>query len=130
MYYSSTCGLLQPIHSVTYNKTNKSSWLTVLLLVCECNELLPSMSYLLWNKEESPGKWKCSSIVPIYKKGYKTDCGNYHGISLLSNFLLSRLSPYIDKITGDHQYGFLHNRSTTDQIFLHLSDNGGKIVIQ
>jgi hypothetical protein len=56
--------------------------------------------------------------------GYKTDCNNYHGISLLStsykilsNILLSRLGPYIDKITGDHQCGFQHNRSTTDQIF-------------
>jgi hypothetical protein len=29
---------------------------------------------------------------------------------------LSRLSPYIDKITGDHQCGFRRNRSTIDQI--------------
>jgi hypothetical protein len=26
-------------------------------------------------------------------------------------------SPYVDKITGDHQCGFQSNRSTTDQIF-------------
>jgi hypothetical protein len=32
---------------------------------------------------------------------------------MLSNILLSRLSPII----GDHQCGFQHNRSTTDQIF-------------
>jgi hypothetical protein len=49
---------------------------------------------------------------------------NYRGISLLStsykilsNILLSRLSPYIDEITGDHQCEFRRNRSTTDQIF-------------
>jgi hypothetical protein len=36
---------------------------------------------------------------------------------ILSNILLSRLSPYIDKIIGDHQCGFRSNRSTTDQIF-------------
>jgi sorting nexin-29 len=35
---------------------------------------------------------------------------------MLSNILLSRLGPYID-IIGDHQCGFRHNRSTTDQIF-------------
>jgi hypothetical protein len=27
-----------------------------------------------------------------------------------------KLRPYIDEITGDHQYGFRRNRSTTDQI--------------
>jgi hypothetical protein len=36
---------------------------------------------------------------------------------ILSNILLSRLTPYVDKIIGDHQCGFQRNRSTTDQIF-------------
>jgi hypothetical protein len=31
----------------------------------------------IWNKEELPGKWKESVIVPIYNKGDKTDCSNY-----------------------------------------------------
>jgi hypothetical protein len=54
----------------------------------------------------------------------QTNCSNCSGISLLStsykillNILQSRLSPYIDEIIGDHQCGFQHNRSTTDQIF-------------
>jgi hypothetical protein len=44
--------------------------------------------------------------------GDKTYCNNYRGISLLStsykilsSILLSRLSPYIDEIIGDHQFG-------------------------
>jgi hypothetical protein len=36
---------------------------------------------------------------------------------ILSNILLARLTPYADEITGDHQCGFLCNRSATDQIF-------------
>jgi hypothetical protein len=59
----------------------------------------------VWNKEELPDQWKESIIVPIHKKGYKSDCNNYRGISLLStsykivqNILHSRLSPYVDKI--------------------------------
>jgi hypothetical protein len=36
---------------------------------------------------------------------------------ILSNILLTRLTPYADEITGDHQCGFWHNRSKTDQIF-------------
>jgi hypothetical protein len=31
----------------------------------------------IWNKEELPEQWKESVIVPIYKKGDKTDCSNY-----------------------------------------------------
>jgi hypothetical protein len=78
----------------------------------------------IWNKEELPDQWKESIIVPVHKKGDKTDCSNYRGISLLStsynilsNILLSRLSPYVDKIILDHQCGFRRNGSTTDQIF-------------
>jgi hypothetical protein len=29
------------------------------------------------NKQELPEQWKESIIVPIYKNGDKTDCGNY-----------------------------------------------------
>jgi hypothetical protein len=31
----------------------------------------------IWNKEELPQQWKESIIMPIYKKGGKTDCNNY-----------------------------------------------------
>jgi hypothetical protein len=36
---------------------------------------------------------------------------------ILSNILLSRKTPYVDEIIGDHQCGFRRNLSTTDQIF-------------
>jgi len=78
----------------------------------------------VWNKEELPGEWTESIIVPIYKKGGKTDCSNYRGISLLSttyrilsSILLSKLTPYTEEIIGDHQCEFRCNRSTTDHRF-------------
>jgi sorting nexin-29 len=74
--------------------------------------------------EELPEQWKESIIAPIYKNSDRMDCSNYRGISLLStsykilfNFLLSRLTPYVDKIIADHQCGFRRNQPTTDQIF-------------
>jgi len=68
---------------------------------------------LIWNKKEFPEEWKELVIVPIYKKGDKTDCSNYRGIILLlttykilSNILLSRLTPYVEEIIWDDQCGF------------------------
>ena len=78
----------------------------------------------IWNKEELPEEWKKSNIVSIYKKDDKKDCSNYREISLLptrykilSNILLSRLTPHAEEIIGDHQCGFWRNRSTTENIF-------------
>jgi hypothetical protein len=47
-------------------------------------EILVSMIHKLinsvWNKEELPDQCKESIIIPVHKKGDKTDCNNYHGI--------------------------------------------------
>ena len=58
----------------------------------------------IWKKEKLREEWKESITVPINKKGDKTDCNNYRGISLLpttynilSNILLSRLIPHAKK---------------------------------
>ena len=78
----------------------------------------------IWKEEKLPEEWKESIIVPIHKKGDKTDCNNYRGISLLpttykilSNILLSGLIPYAKEMIENHQCGFRRNRSTSDHIF-------------
>ena len=87
-----------------------------------CSEI-HKLIICIWNKEELPEEWKESIKVPIYK-GDKTDCSNYRDTSLLtttykilSNILLSRLTPYAKEIIRDCQCGFWHKRSTTDHIF-------------
>ena len=67
----------------------------------------------IWNKEDLPEEWKEAIIIPMFQKGDKTDCSNYTGISLLltaykilSNILLSRLTPHAEEIIGDRQCGF------------------------
>jgi len=64
----------------------------------------------IWNKEELSEEWKELIIVPIHKKGDKTNCSNYRGISCLSitykilfNILLSRLAADAEGIIEDHQ---------------------------
>jgi hypothetical protein len=83
--------------------------------------------------EELHDQWKGSIIVQVHNKGDKTDFSNYQGISLLStaykilsNVVLSRLSPYIMKLLGIFGVGF----DVTDQLQirnLHSSDTGEKI---
>ena len=88
-----------------------------------CGEI-HKLIFSIWDKEELPEEWKESIIVPMYRKGDKTDWNNYRGISLLpttykilSNILLSRIISYAEETTGDYQCGFRRNRSTIDHIF-------------
>jgi hypothetical protein len=73
------------------------------------------------NKEELSEEWNESTIVPIYKKGDITDISNHKGISLLSttykilsNILLSRLTPYGDELLGIISVDF----DATDQLLI------------
>ena len=64
-------------------------------------------------------------IVTIYKKGDRTEGGNYRGISLLSaagkifaRILLNRLSSNITpEVVPETQCGFRSNQSTVDTIY-------------
>jgi hypothetical protein len=47
-----------------------------------CSEI-HKLIYSIWSKEELPQQWKESIIVPVHKKGDKTECNNYRAISLL-----------------------------------------------
>jgi hypothetical protein len=82
---------------------------------------------LIWKKEELPHQWKESIVVSIHKKGDKTDCSNYRGISLLSTsykflskILLARLNPYADEIMGITSVDF----GVTDQRLIRFSISG------
>lgn len=66
-------------------------------------------------------EWKESITVSIRKA---INYGNCRGISLLFtkhkisfDIVLSRSSPHVDEITGDHQCGFARYKSANDQLF-------------
>jgi hypothetical protein len=66
-------------------------------------------------------------IVPIYNKGDIADCIDDRGVSvlsttykILSNILLSMVTPYVEEFIGDYHCGFRSNVSTTDHIFCKL----------
>ena len=78
-----------------------------------------------WEMGSVPHAWKDASIITIYKKGDRTDCGNYRANSLLSiagkifaRILLNRLSTHIiPEVVPETQCGFRGNRSTIAMIF-------------
>ena len=73
----------------------------------------------IWQNEEISTDLRDALIVTIFKKGDKSDCGNYRGISLLSiagkilaRILTNRLQPI-----AESQCGFRSLRGTVDMIF-------------
>ena len=77
----------------------------------------------IWDNEEVPQELKDASIVTIFKKGSRTECGNYRGISLLpvagkilAKVPLNRLQPLSESIIPETQCGFRPGRDTTDMI--------------
>ena len=90
-------------------------------IVSKLHQLILSV----WSEENVPQDWKDASIVPIFKKGSRKDCGNYRGISLLSiagkilsRVLLDRINMYIAPVViPESQCGFRSGRGTMDMIF-------------
>ena len=78
-----------------------------------------------WKAKEVPQEWKDANLVTIFKKGDRTDCGNYRGIALLSvagkmlaRILLNRLTTHVSNtIIPESQCGFRSGRTTIDMIF-------------
>ena len=78
----------------------------------------------IWDTGNIPQDFRDALIVTIFKKGEKSDCGNYRGISLLSiagkilaKILLTRLMPVVESLLPESQCGFRPTRGTTDMIF-------------
>lgn len=77
-----------------------------------------------WREGVIPVEWSRSTICPIYKKGDKTECGNYRGIALMSHtakiyerILERRLRGVVEHKLGEWQHGFRPGRSTVDLVF-------------
>lgn len=85
---------------------------------------LHKLLILIWNSESVPQDWKDSVVVPVYKKGSRTDCSNYRGISLLSiagklvtSIIRARMRSIYEANLSEEQAGFRQGRGCADQIF-------------
>ena len=80
-----------------------------------------------WSAGEVPQQWRHAIVANIYKrKGERSDCGNYRGLSLLdvagkifAKIMASRFNRDIaERLLPDSQCGFRADRSTSDSIFV------------
>ncbi|KAI5720193.1 hypothetical protein M8J77_003240 [Diaphorina citri] len=78
-----------------------------------------------------PKLFKTSIIIPIHKKGAKTDVNNFRPISLLNNFskvlekiVALRLSLFLEhlQLFNNQQFGFRSSRSTSDAVSCFLKE--------
>ena len=83
-----------------------------------------------------PSEWKLGVVTAIYKKGSKTDMGNYRPVSLTSivcKIMESIIRDHTMKHLTDNglisnkQYGFMKGRSTSTQL-LHMLDKWTKFL--
>jgi sorting nexin-29 len=79
----------------------------------------------IWEQEQVPDDWNVRLIFPIFKKGDRTECRNYRGITLLNvaykifpTVLARKLSPYSEEILDGYQCGFHLGRSAIEKVFV------------
>ena len=54
----------------------------------------------IWSSSSFPSDWKTSVVIPLHKKGDKTDCKNYRGISLIDVAYKVVEAVILDRIRG------------------------------
>ena len=88
---------------------------------------LHRLTILIWRQGKVPQQWRYTIITVLCKKGDKTECGNYRGISLVSHageVLLKVVARPLSAYCGakgllpEKQCGFRPDRSTTEMMFV------------
>lgn len=77
-----------------------------------------------WKNCIIPDSWKVAEVISLFKKGKRSNCKNYRGISLLnvgykiySKIINNRMKVITEAIILEEQSGFRPGRSCTDNVF-------------
>ena len=105
------------------------------LILKECKNNISYPVFLIWKEsfesEVIPEAMKIKSITPIFKKGDKSDPGNYRPISLTSHIIKifervirNKLVCHLESnsILSNKQHGFRKGRSCLTHLFKHIDD--------
>ena len=127
-------GVVKPLKNLEPHKAAGPDDIPLMLLREAADEIAPAITLLFQaslNQGNTPSTWRKALVVPIFKKGSKSDESNYRPISLTS--VLCKLCEHIlhstilthlanHKILSDAQHGFRKRRSCDTQLLLALND--------
>ena len=118
----------QKLKTLKTNKAVGANSIPTKILKTYSKSLSKPLSELI-NLSFAEGKFptilKIAKVIPIHKKGGKSECDNYRPISLTSNIsklleklVHERLYSFLEKekLLFEEQYGFRNKRSTTDAL--------------
>lgn len=115
------------------NSTSPDSISFNLLKNCKdsLSTIISTLFRIILDDRKIPEIWKISYVIPIFKKGDKSDPKNYRPISLtcslcriLEKILAKNIIEFLHEqdFFSSEQFGFLSNRSTTTQLLSSMND--------
>ena len=124
--------IIDAIDEIDTNSSTTDNDIPVLVLK-ECKTILSYPIYLIWQTSFQngiiPSDLKAQVITPVFKKGDKSDAGNYRPISLTSHIikifervirksLVNHLES--NKLLSKNQHGFRKGRSCLTHLLKHI----------
>ena len=127
-------GIYHLLSNIQQHKAPGPDNLPVRFLKEVAYEISPALSLIFQASLDQgtlPSIWKTAKVVPIYKKGNKSDPCNYRPVSLtsicckiLEHIVYSSVSNHLTSfnILCDEQHGFRHKRSCETQLISTVKD--------
>ena len=127
-------GVASLISNLDTRKSCGPDNISIGLLKCFSHYIVPALSVIMQHSLDTggiPDDWKHANVVPIYKKGSKTNPLNYRPISLtsitskiLEHIISTNLRHHLDnyKIITNVQHGFRSHHSCESQLLTTFFD--------
>ena len=127
-------GVLKLLLNIKENKATGPDGIPGKILKTCANELTGVFRLLFQASLDQgivPDDWKHANVVPLFKKGAKTEASNYRPVSLtsiscklLEHIIFSNIMDHFDhhNFLNDSQHGFRHRRSCETQLINTIND--------
>ena len=133
-------GIINLLSNLKEHKAKGPDEIPTILLKRLSTSVSPALTQASLHQYKIPMEWKTANIVPVFKKGDRSNPGNYRPVSLtsvcsklLEHVIYSHIFLHLKKynILCEEQHGFQQNRSCETQLIGTVNDiaenmNAGK----